>query len=370
MTATTARPMSRRALIAQVLAERIEAGKIPPASPIPVIPAIRAEFGVSNQTASSATAILAAQGLIVRGTDQRWYVRRLPEPPGKLSSGVLADHLRHLRLQGLAAQYRRNRREHLGRIARVIGVPLLEATEADLLTWRDHIDRLAPGTIRNYVTHTTEFYAWAHGRGLLPGPNPATRLPTVRPPRRLPRPAAEDDVFTALDSAPDRIRLMLVLAGWCGLRACEIALLDRSNIRENDQPPVLIVADNATKGRRERIVKLSSFVVAEVRAARLPVSGFAFRRWDGKPGPNTPNHLSHLVNTYLHECGLTFSLHQLRHRFGTQAYKATRDIRVVQELLGHSSPQTTAGYADWDRADAAAAVEAIPVKRPSRAVAS
>jgi integrase len=37
-------------------------------------------------------------------------------------------------------------------------------------------------------------------------------------------------------------------------------------------------------------------------------------------------------------------MHQLRHRFGTVAYQLSHDLRLVQELLGHASPQTTAGY--------------------------
>jgi integrase/recombinase XerC len=370
MTTTDAAPGSRRALIAQILAARIEAGKILPGTPIPAISQIRAEFGVSNETATSATAILRGQGLAVRGPDQRLYARRLPDPPGKLSAGVLADHLRHLRLQGLAPRYSYERQNALRRMARIITVPLLQATEPDLMKWRESLERLGPRTIRNYCAHAREFYAWAAAQGLLAGPNPAAGLPMPRPPRLIPRPAGEDDLFTALESAPARIRLWLVLAAWCGLRAKEIALLRRENIRENDRPPVLIVADDATKGHRERVIRLSSFAVAEILAAALPSSGWAFRRADGLPGPNTPGRVSCIVNLFLHDIGLAVSLHQLRHRFGTTTYKASRDLRVVQELMGHASPVTTAGYADWDREDAGAAVEAIPVKRPSRSVAS
>ena len=36
--------------------------------------------------------------------------------------------------------------------------------------------------------------------------------------------------------------------------------------------------------------------------------------------------------------------HTLRHRFATTAYGVERDLRAVQELLGHSKPETTARY--------------------------
>ncbi|HET6299160.1 MAG TPA: site-specific integrase, partial [Kribbella sp.] len=36
--------------------------------------------------------------------------------------------------------------------------------------------------------------------------------------------------------------------------------------------------------------------------------------------------------------------HSLRHRFASAAYAVDRDLRAVQELLGHSKPETTARY--------------------------
>jgi site-specific recombinase XerD len=42
--------------------------------------------------------------------------------------------------------------------------------------------------------------------------------------------------------------------------------------------------------------------------------------------------------------GAGWTAHQLRHRFASTAYAAERDLRAVQELLGHSKPETTARY--------------------------
>jgi site-specific recombinase XerD len=53
--------------------------------------------------------------------------------------------------------------------------------------------------------------------------------------------------------------------------------------------------------------------------------------------------------------------HQLRHRFATAAYAHQRDLRAVQELLGHASPATTARYtAVPDRAKFDAVMAAGP----------
>ena len=55
-------------------------------------------------------------------------------------------------------------------------------------------------------------------------------------------------LLSALDSAPPRIRLWLVLAAWCGLRAREIALLRAESIRLDAEPPFLIVSSESAKG--------------------------------------------------------------------------------------------------------------------------
>src|SRR5438045_3742893 len=109
-----------------------------------------------------------------------------------------------------------------------------------------------------------------------------------------------------------------------------------------------VPARAATKGRSERVIPLSAFAVAELVPV-LPAAGWVFRRMDGRPGPNTPGLISHLANAHLHECGVAASLHQLRHRFATQAYQASRDLRAVQSMMGHTRPETTAGYAAFDQ---------------------
>ena len=181
--------------------------------------------------------------------------------------------------------------------------------------------------------------------------------------RTIPRPIGDDDLFAALETAPPRVRPWLVLAAWAGLRAKEIALLRRECVLDTLARPALLIATDATKGRNERIVPLSPFVVGELRAAGLPASGWVFRRQDGHYGPNTPAKLSHLANRHLHGCGINATLHQLRHRFGTEAYRSGHDLRAVQELMGHASPETTAGYAAYANESAIAAVNALPTPR-------
>lgn len=201
------------------------------------------------------------------------------------------------------------------------------------------------------------FFRWLQEEGLRPD-DPARRLVAPMLPERLPRPIPEDRLARALGSAPPRIRPMLVLAGWAGLRACEIALLRRDRVYETREPPVILVAAGATKGRRERYVPMSDFVLAELLPV-LPAAGWVFRRARGH-GPISPDYASHLCNQFLHESGLTETLHQLRHRFATAALDASSDVRKVQELLGHRHLSSTAIYTRVTGTAAYATVQAIP----------
>jgi integrase/recombinase XerC len=280
---------------------------------------------------------------------------------------TITAHLRYLEQSGLAASTVEARRRALTRLQGALDCPLLEAGAADLAAWRAALT-IDPDSVGDYVSHVRQFYAWAIEASLGIYINPAEKLPVPKRSRRVPRPISEPDLFSAMAGAPPRIKPWLVLAGWCGLRAKEIALLRRENILDSARPPVLIIARDATKGHHERVVPLHPYALAQLLEAGLPASGYVFRRRDGAAGPNTPTHVSQLANLYLHSAGFPETLHQLRHRFGTSAYRVKRDLRLVQELMGHLSPQTTAGYVLVDQADAAAVVEQIPAPGQLRVV--
>ena len=149
--------------------------------------------------------------------------------------------------------------------------------------------------------------------------------------RRLPRPIAEDDLAVALTEAPDRVRPWLLLAGWAGLRASEIARLRAEDLDET----YLVVRES--KNHRDGVVPLSPWLTDELRRCDLARHGWLFPRHEGRPGPNRAWTVSQLANRHLHSLGLADTLHTLRHRFGTQVQRAGRDFRVTQELMRHES---------------------------------
>ena len=100
-----------------------------------------------------------------------------------------------------------------------------------------------------------------------------------------------------------------------------------------------------------------------LRRHGLPTAGVVFRRLDGRPGPVSPHRVSQLCSAHLHSLGVPASVHQLRHRFASRLYAQSRDLRMVQEMLGHASPTTTSIYVAWSDDQAAAAVAALDTRR-------
>lgn len=272
---------------------------------------------------------------------------------------LIQRHLQQLKMrQTERSVYARKRA--LCRMSRVMS--LETAQRDDLMQWRESIQGLAPSTIAGYVAHANEWFAWLIIEGIRLD-NPALGIPVPRIPRRLPRPMATEDLMRALELAPREIRMILVLAAWVGMRAKEIAYLRRGSVLDRAPEPSILIASDATKGYLERLVSLCEFALAELLTFGLPTtkSAVVIPRWDGAPGPNMPWVISHRVNDFLHDIGIDDTLHCARHWFATELYRATGDIRLVQEMLGHARITSTTGYTLFHRPNAARAVATLAV---------
>lgn len=273
------------------------------------------------------------------------------------STTGLHPHLDHLRLRDLAATHVRSRQRAIERLAGHLDRDASTATPDELLAYVGRIPRNTSRSKYAEVSHIVCFFRWAHLHEFIAS-DPSRKVPRPRLSRLLPRPMSEADVAVAIENAPPRIRIWLVLAAYEGLRACEIACLDRTDVLTTALTPVVIAHG---KGRKDRVVPLGERALAELRAFGMPARGPLFPRLDGLPGPTSAHRVSTICCDYLHGLGITDSLHSLRHRFATRAYAASQDILVVGALLGHEDPASTAGYAAYSNAAAQAAVRALDV---------
>lgn len=187
-------------------------------------------------------------------------------------------------------------------------------------------------TRRSYRAALRSFYGWAHATDLC-SHNPSRMLPSIKPSKRRPRPTPERAVAAGLAAADERTRLMILLAARQGLRRGEICRIHSDDLTEDLGGWSLRVHG---KGDKQRVIPLHEEIAAELR--RLP-PGWAFPGQVN--GHLSPRWVGDLVQRAL-PAGWT--THTLRHRFATVAYHGSRDLLAVQELLGHSKPETTRMY--------------------------
>lgn len=257
---------------------------------------------------------------------------------------MIDEWVTSMRAQGLSAATIRRRRISMGSLARVR--PLAEVTAFDVERWLAGCR--SQRTRRAYWSDARNFYSWALARGLVTE-SPVATVRRPRVPRSLPKPVAMGDARRAAEAAADnRVRLWVLLGALAGLRVGEIARLRLEDCRDG------VILVRGGKGGRDRAVPMHPVVAAE-----LATWGHEWiaPRLDGA-GPCAPEWVSLALRRHLRACGIDSTGHGLRHGFATEAIR-TEPVEVVAELLGHSDPVTTLGYARLARGRGEAAVRAI-----------
>jgi len=143
-----------------------------------------------------------------------------------------------------------------------------------------------------------------------------------------------------------RDHCLLSLLANTGLRPSEALSLTVGDLDLNDHEPSLRV--RRLKKRKPRApdqVPLSRVMGRTLR-------GYVRSSWaaDSRVFPMRLRNLQKLFHRHAHAAGLEVPLYALRHTAGTRAWRATRDLRLVQDMLGHASPITTQIYTHVDPA--------------------
>ncbi|WP_176738762.1 site-specific integrase [Micromonospora pallida] len=224
---------------------------------------------------------------------------------------------------------------------------------ADELRAQIYVEGRKPATVALYRAAAKAFFAWAtdeHDPWL--DYDPSRQLPRARVRQRTPRPCTHEELADILARAQDPCRVWYLLAAGCGLRCVEISRLDRADVTEH---VVYILG----KGDKERTVPTHPAVWAAIRD--LPAGPIARRYYDTARANRRD--VQGRGNRHLAVLGHpSVTMHRLRHWYGTYVYQAAGgDLRVVQDLLGHASPNTTQVYVAAAAGAAAAAVRALPL---------
>lgn len=221
----------------------------------------------------------------------------------------------------------------LRRYAHATGSAPWPVTLEELAGYLASLDGLGASARRTARQALRGFYAWGELLGKW-DENPARNLPVIRAPRGVARPAPEHSVRVGLNTPAERTRLMIRLAVGAGMRCREICQAHTSDLMRDLVGWSLLVHG---KGDKQRIVPLSAELAHEIQRAE---PGYLF---PGKiDGHLSAARVSELISEALPP-GVT--AHMLRHRYGTRAYNlGGKDLRAVQELLGHAYISTTQIY--------------------------
>lgn len=239
--------------------------------------------------------------------------------------------------------------------------------------------KLARASIARKAATMRAFFRFLQKRGIV-AHSPAANLVTPKRQAGLPKFLSEEAV-SALIQAPDtnlpdglRDRAILEILYASGVRVSELAALDISDFAESETTPGEgTLRIRRGKGGKERMALLGQAAVSALKTylnAGRPLlgkgatqKGLGSRQIGSSAGmKNSPTQYPLLLNRfgtrltdrsvrrvfdkYCDAVAGTFKItpHVLRHTFATHLLDHGADLRIVQELLGHSDLQSTQVY--------------------------
>jgi integrase/recombinase XerC len=239
-------------------------------------------------------------------------------------------------------QFRRFLADRSVKDVRAVDTRLIRAWLASL-----HDRRLSKATVARKLASVRSLLRFLARRGVL-GVNPARQVRSPRLGRRLPSFLPKDEAAGLLDQAPEeseagrRDHALLELLYATGLRVAECCGLDRRDL-DRSQGTVRVLG----KGSKERVVPVGETALDAVEAylsLRGDDSGPLFRNVRG--GRLTVRSVHRIVRNRARLAGISQRVtpHTLRHTFATHMLGEGADLRLIQELLGHSRLSTTQRY--------------------------
>lgn len=207
--------------------------------------------------------------------------------------------------------------------------------------------KLAATSIIRKIASLRGFFKWATSTGIIQK-NPAATLEQPKIPKRLPKVVSIKEVEEMLKSnLPPLKHVIMELLYSCGLRVSELVNLKVSDIDLSSK-----YVRCFGKGSKERIIPIGE-TAKQVVKEYLPERDLLIKKYNLDTKKLLILENGRLVTrqdvyTFIHEQGKlihkNISPHTLRHSFATHLLENGADLRIVQELLGHSDVSTTQLY--------------------------
>ena len=245
----------------------------------------------------------------------------------------------------------------------------IDAYRRDLENFTDcmqieSIEQIDRYTINNYIRHLREqkyapssvirkvasfkgFFKWANAVKLI-DKNPASTLEQPKVPQRLPKICSVSEIEEMLKNNLTPLEHVIIeLLYSCGLRVSELVNLKIADIDLNSK-----YVRCFGKGSKERIIPIGKMAKEAIenylKERDLLVKKFNLNTKNILILPDGKMVTRQYVYKFIHSQGKkihkNISPHTLRHSFATHLIENGADLRVVQELLGHSDVSTTQLY--------------------------
>ncbi|MFZ6016672.1 MAG: tyrosine recombinase XerC [Nitrospirota bacterium] len=215
-------------------------------------------------------------------------------------------------------------------------------------------NRLKKTTVSRRLASIRSFFRFLHREGYIKS-NPTKLVSNLKIPKLLPNFLSVDDVFSLVEKPegigfiPARDRAVLELLYSSGLRVSELSGLNVDDINTKEG-----LVKIRGKGKKERIVPVGSKAVDAIKSyivERIVLKRKERALFLNRIGTRlTDRGVRRIVIKYARALAINRQIgpHTLRHTFATHLLQDGADLRVIQELLGHSSLSTTQKYTHLD----------------------
>jgi len=198
--------------------------------------------------------------------------------------------------------------------------------------------------IKSYITFLEKFnYSTNNYSELISIPKKSKKLPKVMTKKEVSQLIKHVEMNTKKNLRDDALIELLYSTG---LRVSEVANLKLKDINLKKSEIKIL-----GKGNKERIVifnnkskeKIIRYLKNDKRYISIKTQALFQNKF--KEAISTRS-IQRILKKYLNFSGINskYSTHTLRHTFATHLLEGGADIKVIQQLLGHSSPETTKIY--------------------------
>ena len=267
----------------------------------------------------------------------------------------LSEYLEYLEVEkGLAQNtleaYRRDLTSFLDfcKLRKVSDIADIERTDLNSFILKLREDNYNPTSVMRKIASLRGFFKWfcANEYGTK---NPAQTLEQPKLPKHLPKVMTIEELNQILNTnLTEEETLIVELLYGCGLRVSELVNLQLNNIDIKSK-----YIQCYGKGSKERIVPFGEKAKAALKKYlkvrdliilknKLVDNKILFLKDDGKQ--ITRQDVYNFIKKQGEKIHKHISPHTLRHSFATHLLENGADLRVVQELLGHSDVSTTQLY--------------------------